>query len=773
MSSAGIGTPYWYEWEIGLFKCIEMLWNTDIKSVIFQASTFDSIDDVVVNYVDGGTLNIQVKHTDACNNFTFSTLLDGEQSMLVKWAKDWQIHKNDNIKAINIVTNKRFGPNKSNKCCSFNTFVKKVLPLWQADPNYSFADEDKEAIKLITDELSFLGTDLHDFIKIINFVEEKDKDELEKEFNNLLSRALGTINPTIISSVANNLYASLRIWTTSSRKKEEVDREEVYKAICSNQMNNSEIPNFDSLYPERPIFPSRKLFKDKFLEHIKNSKSKIIFLKGLPGSGKTNFVSYLSKLDDSIIDFNFYTYIPVKRSEMFFSDDAGYYSGAYLWRCLLNQLKIKFEERNLLYEVQFPLTYGYMNITEMRTTVLKFLDIYAQGENKTCFVFIDGLDHAARSRETANETFLSQLPAFEEISEKVKFVLVGQPLNDKYPSWLANENSQLDVIELPSLTEDDLIMLLSNNCIQLPEIDLKNLSKKIIEVVGNNALNILFAIEELKGQEYNFDKLIDDLCNKKLNCEISRYYEWILNSCKTDLLLIKILTLFSFVTKKIKLTEIAALCSCSEIDADYTLNSLFPLIQNEDDLFYVFHNDVRLYFKIRATQHRSFASIVHSFQKTITANRELSYLNYYFTFEACYEINDDSIFEVFTPEYIIKSVLYNVPIIKLSEEFMLVFERVFKKQLTDKLVYLNLCFNTLFQYVNCAKYNDSIESCFQDYSQELVRSEKYFLSSEENFEKIVDDIHFFTQYKFYERGEKLFKEYFRSEERRVGKECRL
>lgn len=137
---------------------------------------------------------------------------------------------------------------------------------------------------------------MHDFIKIINFVEEKDKDELEKEFNNLLSRALGTINPTIISSVANNLYASLRIWTTSSRKKEEVDREEVYKAICSNQMNNSEIPNFDSLYPERPIFPSRKLFKDKFLEHIKNSKSKIIFLKGLPGSGKTNFVSYLSKL---------------------------------------------------------------------------------------------------------------------------------------------------------------------------------------------------------------------------------------------------------------------------------------------------------------------------------------------------------------------------------------------------------------------------------------------------------------------------------------------
>ena len=63
MSAAGIGTPYWYEWEIGLFKCVEMLWNKDIKSVIFQASEFDSIDDVVVNYNNGSTLNMKTIYT--------------------------------------------------------------------------------------------------------------------------------------------------------------------------------------------------------------------------------------------------------------------------------------------------------------------------------------------------------------------------------------------------------------------------------------------------------------------------------------------------------------------------------------------------------------------------------------------------------------------------------------------------------------------------------------------------------------------------------------
>ncbi len=761
MSAAGIGTPYWYEWEIGLFKCVEMLWNKDIKSVIFQASKFDSIDDVVVNYNNGSTLNIQVKHTDVDNNFTFSTLLGGQESMLVKWAKDWQKNKdNHDIKEINIVTNKRFGQNKSKGICSFNSFVKKVLPVWKKDPAFvAKSDGENKAINLIKSKLSFLGDDLYNFIKILNFTESKNKNDLEEEFNKLLSKVLGTTNPIIISAVANNLYASLRIWTTSSREKEEVNREDVYKAICANQINNTEIPDFSSLYPEKPIFPSREIFKDEFLKHIKNTKSKIIFLKGLPGSGKTNFVSYLSQLKDSIIDFNFYTYIPVKRSEMFFSDDAGYYSGAYLWRCLLHQLKNKFENLKLLYELQFPLTYGYMNIQEMRETVLKYLGIYAEKQNRTCFVFIDGLDHAARSRETASQTFLAQLPTPEQISGNVKFVLVGQPLNDKYPNWLDNGNCLLDVVNLPSLTEEDVAMLLTNTNVRLPEIDLNNLSRKIVEVVGNNALNILFAIEELKGKEYDFDKLIDELHDKNLNCEISKYYEWILNSCNRDLLQIKILTIFSFITQKIQARDIATLCSCTELEVVYTLNSLYPLIQNEDRLYFVFHNDVRLYFKSKVKQNSCFASIIALFKRKIDSNENLFYLKYAFLFDACYELNDESIFEVFSPEYIIKSVLYNVPIVKLAEEFMLVFELVYKKQLKDKLVELSLCFNTLFQYVNCSKYNDVIEEKFVDYSHELVRSEKYCLNPELEFNHIIGDVLFLTQLNLHERARAIFNEY--------------
>ena len=104
MCKAGMGTPYWYEWEIGLLKCLEMLYDENIRSVVFQDPRFSSIDDVVINYNDGSTLDIQVKHTDVDNNFTFSTLLSGDNPMLVKWAKDWEKNKaNINIKSINLI----------------------------------------------------------------------------------------------------------------------------------------------------------------------------------------------------------------------------------------------------------------------------------------------------------------------------------------------------------------------------------------------------------------------------------------------------------------------------------------------------------------------------------------------------------------------------------------------------------------------------------------------------------------------------------------------
>lgn len=82
MYNSGIGTPYWFEWEIGILECLNMLQDTSIESVILQSTDFQALDDVVVNYSDKSILNIQVKHTDEDANFTYSFLASGKKPLL-------------------------------------------------------------------------------------------------------------------------------------------------------------------------------------------------------------------------------------------------------------------------------------------------------------------------------------------------------------------------------------------------------------------------------------------------------------------------------------------------------------------------------------------------------------------------------------------------------------------------------------------------------------------------------------------------------------------
>ena len=59
------------------------------------------------------------------------------------------------------------------------------------------------------------------------------------------------------------------------------------------------------LCPEKPILPSRQRFGETFIDDIKKNSNHIIFLEGLPGCGKTNFISYLSQMNESIVDLDF------------------------------------------------------------------------------------------------------------------------------------------------------------------------------------------------------------------------------------------------------------------------------------------------------------------------------------------------------------------------------------------------------------------------------------------------------------------------------------
>ena len=141
--------------------------------------------------------------------------------------------------------------------------------------------------------------------------------------------------------------------------------------------------------------------------------------------------------------------IIVGREDKSALNNEGYYKGELLWLSLLTQLKKGFEELGKLCDVKFPLIYSSLSVSEMRNTVLKYLPLYASLIEHTCYIFIDGLDHAARSKDVRN-SLLYQLPHPDEVGEQVKFVLVSQPANENFPIWIKN-NSEIEYVSLPLL----------------------------------------------------------------------------------------------------------------------------------------------------------------------------------------------------------------------------------------------------------------------------------------------------------------------------------
>ena len=407
MYNSGIGTPYWFEWEIGILECLNMLQDTSIESVILQSTDFQALDDVVVNYSDKSILNIQVKHTDEDANFTYSFLASGKKPLLNELALEWKNNKdNYNFKGIQIVTNKKWGPQETDGKCSMDDFISKVFPCLQDNYNYTSAKpNEQKAIEWYREnlEINLDSKEAACFTKIFSFRKESCLADVEEKIRVKIGEILGTDNSDAIDFCLNSLLSKLNIWATSRREKQEITRENVYGALCYTE---PDVPSYE-LCPEKPILPSRQRFGETFIDDIKKNSNHIIFLEGLPGCGKTNFISYLSQMNESIVDFRFYTYLPVNKVDGSYSDDEGFYLGNILWRSILVQLKKKFEENNLLSVVKFPLIYQFMSVSEMRETVIHFLPEYAKCIGRPCYFFIDGLESCCKIKRCTKFIFIS------------------------------------------------------------------------------------------------------------------------------------------------------------------------------------------------------------------------------------------------------------------------------------------------------------------------------------------------------------------------------
>ena len=189
------------------------------------------------------------------------------------------------------------------------------------------------------------------------------------------------------------------------------------------------------------------------------------------------------------------------------------------------------------------------------------------------------------------------MPRPEEIGDDVYFVLVGQCINERYPSWM-KDNKSITYFNMPALDTDDVVVLLNQSGVVEKTVDLENLAKSVISIIGNNVLNIIFSILELKKMvlPLSFEAIERELNNKFLNKQIDKYYEWIIGSQEKSLLFYKIEAIMAFSSRRINAYDIAEMCGVEYDEAIYTLNGLYPIIVCEDGQYFAFHNDVRLFF---------------------------------------------------------------------------------------------------------------------------------------------------------------------------------
>lgn len=759
MHNAGIGTPYWFEWEIGLLECLKMLQDTTIESVTLQSSDFQCLDDVVVNYTDHSIISIQVKHTDTDNNLTYSFLEDDKNHLLNRLAAEWKKNKDKHVfKEIQIVTNKKWGPNRIDGKCSMDTFVSEVYPRIQNEYTYNSKNAyENNAIIWFRSllEITLCKEEAEQFTKIFRFRKESCLADVEEKIRAEIGEVLGVNNEKAIDYCLSNLLSQLKIWATSRREKQEITKEDVYAALC---YSDPDIPTYE-IIPEKPILPSRLRYAEQFMNIIKTGDKHVVFLEGLPGSGKTNFVSYLSQLNDSIVDFRFYTYLPVNKTDGSYSDDEGHYLGRILWLSILVQLKKKFEERNLLSVVRFPLIYRYMSVSEMRDTVMRFLPEYAKCIGRTCYFFVDGIDHAARSNDARN-SFLSQLPRPEEIGDDCCFVLVGQPVNDKYPSWLV-DNDSIAYINMPSLEADDVVVLLKESKVVEKSVDVENLAKTVISIIGNNVLNIIFAILELSKLclPLSFEIIEKELTQRYLNKQIDKYYDWIVGSQVKDLSFLKIESVLAFASNRIPLEDFVQMCEIKQEVAQYILNELYPMVMCDDKGYYVFHNDVRLFLQNDIIHNTNFKGIVTAITGRIQGNKQLWRYRYDISFNLLLHSQSiNKVMNLMDVGYIMDSVFYGISFDKILQQFILA-ERMTINNLADACINSSATALCLSQYAHCIQYYEKESEYFEKENKNIkTRSEKYCLSTEKDIGQIIDDIYFAAKVNL-SRGSELFAEY--------------
>lgn len=630
---AGLGDPYFYEWTIGLDKITSMLIpEKEIKSVTLQASV-DTLDDVVCEY-ERKIEYIQVKHTRANDKMGFAFLLgsDGkEDSLLKKIAKSWKRLEHESAKTCYaiLLTNRKpvtTATNISRKSKkisvpAFNEFLfwfQEVNSTMQSLESFKKSLPNEEwtsALEAWLEEINVFENEKETLAFIRNFrivIEHPDTLELDKEIMKKIA-TIFSVNQDVSLELYKSLFYSLKKWASSRRKQEKITVEEVYSSLA---IKEEQYPQY-LLFPPSPFFESRKTLISYIEDFSQKTSSKMLFLYGKPGIGKTSLVNFLANKSDTVVDLRYHAYIPITPDTTYVNldyDDS--ITEEMLWGSLLNQLRELF--RGKLFEYKIPIRNQFLSKEELRKTVLRLAAEFGKIHNKNTVIVIDGIDHAARSG--SKETFLRSLISPEMVPNNVCIILCGQPAEDyeEYPIWLRanSQNESLEKVQLTGITLGDIEVLLKEIN---PDVDDFPATAKIIyEISMGNTLSAIFSAYESKNIK-NSTELLSFLNGRSLSSNIMEYYDSIWNSLDERVLKngyqIKDLlaALFSVTVEKISIDDLVGIFrdnSINRVQWKQILGFYSPLVIESEGKYTLYHNDIRVYLKNKLRMNSNIISYV-------------------------------------------------------------------------------------------------------------------------------------------------------------------
>jgi len=732
----GAGDSYFYEWYVGLENVIKML-NPDsgIRGVVFQHDEYDTIDDVVVEYINGDVqMCYQVKHnveTAAPKSLTFGNMLEASnnkkclfEAMFLGW-KQACATSDSLIKPV-LFTNRKIHNRHSGRHINgqaysaypIDEFIAKTQSLiaeTEAGANLVFADD---TLKCQWDELcsALSGVDTHDLVAFLKEFQIKGNERsLEEMKRSLLTLLIETFSceDGVALELFGRLLVGLTEWTTTGRKSREVTIEDVYSVLgIGEDVDESQ----HRLAHPYPFFESRRSFCETLVKQIEETTQKVVFLSGDPGSGKTSTISYLQS-EYNLFSLRYHTFKPISPEQHFYNADPGVCTAKNLWGTLLIQLRKRLKGR--LAEHHVPVSNKLLSVEEMRSHVMRLLGILGQvamSAGKKEYICIDGIDHAARANIPV--TFLTSLPLPSEIPDGVCFVVAGQPATmyqDQYPRWLSS-GTEIEYISMPKLGITDIKQLILARTDQF--IDAADeIANLIFQKTEGNNLSTVFAVEEIRSL-CTLEGVVPKLQQSSIGGDIQQYYNHIWEHMIDELSGILGNRIFpeSIVACPILLmngrvnTRILAAAlnyGLGQPEWNMLLDRLFPLVIriNDDGEYALFHNDFRVFLMgVIPSYQARYEEIALSLAKYLLHNNEgiLSYVMGIPLLQCAKR--DELIPQYFTTEFVINALAEGISKTRLDEFAHLSYNAACKNR--DYIGYRNtyLAVKTLYQHKRYYEY---------------------------------------------------------------------